>query len=209
MTEPPAGRRERKKAATHRAITDAALALFLEHGYHDVTIRQVADAADVAVATVFTYFPDGKQALVFDEDADREAQLVATVLDCPAGQSILDALHDRFADGYATRPAAAPRMREFLRLVESTPELSDYIRKMLLRHESALAGAIAEATGGDPDDIAITGLAHLILETAALARNTDDPRRALDTLFAHLKTGWGLRFDGRSLPGGRKDVKND
>src|SRR5580698_1745280 len=125
MTEPTTGRRERKKAATRRAIADAALALFLEHGYHDVTIRQIADAADVAGATVFAYFPDGKQALVFDEGADREAQLVATVLDRPAGQSILDALHDWFAGGYATRPADAPRMR----LVESTPELSDYLRK--------------------------------------------------------------------------------
>jgi AcrR family transcriptional regulator len=190
MTEPTAGRRERKKAATRRAIADAALALFLEHGYHDVTIRQIADAADVAVATVFAYFPDGKQALVFDEDADSEAQLVATVLDRQAGQSILDALQDRFADGYGSQPADAPRKR----LVESTPELSDYTRKMLLRHESALAGALAEASGGDPDDIAIAGLARFTLETAALARNAGDPRRALDTLFAHLKTGWGAPF---------------
>ena len=95
MTAPTTGRRERKKAATRRAIADAALALFLEHGYHDVTIKQIADAADVAVATVFAYFPDGKQALVFDEDGDRETQLVATVLERPPGQSILDALEEQ------------------------------------------------------------------------------------------------------------------
>jgi AcrR family transcriptional regulator len=189
MTAPTTGRRERKKAATRRAIADAALALFLERGYHDVTVKQIADAADVAVATVFAYFPDGKQALVFDEDGDRETQLVATVLDRPAGQPILDALHDRFTGGCARRPPA-PQMREFLQLVESTPELNDYVRKKLLRHEDALAQAIAEATGGDPDDIAITGLARFVLEAVALARNADDPRQALDTLFAHLKTGW-------------------
>lgn len=189
MTAPTTGRRERKKAATRRAIADAALALFLEHGYHDVTIKQIADAADVAVATVFAYFPDGKQALVFDEDGDRETQLVATVLERPPGQSILDALHDRFTSGYTGRPPT-PQLREFVQLVESTPELNDYVRKMLLRHESALAQAIAEAAGDDPDDIAITGLARFVLETVALARNADDPRQALDTLFAHLKTGW-------------------
>ncbi|CAM5664770.1 TetR family transcriptional regulator OS=Streptomyces antimycoticus OX=68175 GN=SANT12839_009720 PE=4 SV=1 [Streptomyces antimycoticus] len=33
MTEPPVGRRERKKAATRQAIADAALQLFLERGY--------------------------------------------------------------------------------------------------------------------------------------------------------------------------------
>jgi hypothetical protein len=62
---------------------------------------------------------------------------------------------------------------------------------MLLRHENALAQAIAEATGGGPADIAITGLARFTLETVSLARNADDPRHALDTLFTFLKTGWG------------------
>ena len=190
MTEPTTGRRERKKAATRKAIADAAVALFLEHGYHDVTIKQIADAADVAVATVFSYFPDGKQALVFDEDADREAGLIAAVRDRSPGQSVLDALRERFAEAYLARPAS-PEQSQFFELIENTPELAGYVRQMIMRHENALAQAIAEAAGGDPGDIAVTGLAHFVLETVAIARNADDPQLAFDRLFALLKTGWG------------------
>ena len=74
----PAGRRERKKVATRAAIADAALQLFLVRGYDQVSVRDVADAADVAVTTLFQHFP-GKEALVFDQDENREAALVAAV----------------------------------------------------------------------------------------------------------------------------------
>lgn len=75
MTE-TMGRRERKKAATRRALADAALRLFLEHGYNNVGIKDVAEAADVSTTTLFKHFPS-KEALVFDLDADVEAALVA------------------------------------------------------------------------------------------------------------------------------------
>ncbi|MFE2143549.1 TetR/AcrR family transcriptional regulator, partial [Streptomyces sp. NPDC059456] len=51
----PTGRRERKKAATRRAIADAALHLFLERGYDEVGIREIADAADVSNTTLFKH----------------------------------------------------------------------------------------------------------------------------------------------------------
>ncbi|MBS2532549.1 helix-turn-helix transcriptional regulator, partial [Catenulispora sp. NF23] len=77
MTEP--GRRERKKAAIRQSLADTARDLFLERGYDAVGVREIAEAADVSVATLFNHFPDGKEALVFDQDADREAALVAAV----------------------------------------------------------------------------------------------------------------------------------
>jgi AcrR family transcriptional regulator len=51
-----AGLRERKKLATRIAIRDAAMALFAERGFAGTTMDQIADAADVSRATVFTYF---------------------------------------------------------------------------------------------------------------------------------------------------------
>ncbi|MFD6073807.1 TetR/AcrR family transcriptional regulator, partial [Amycolatopsis lurida] len=47
------GRRERKKAATRQALADAALKLFLERGYDQVSIRDIAEAADVSTTTLF------------------------------------------------------------------------------------------------------------------------------------------------------------
>jgi AcrR family transcriptional regulator len=68
-----AGLRERKKLATRLAIRDAAMRLFADHGFAATTIDQIADAADVSRATVFSYFPTkeeivhGDGSLVIDE----------------------------------------------------------------------------------------------------------------------------------------------
>ena len=61
-----AGLRERKKRATRGAIRDAAMRLFAEHGFAGTTIDQIAEAANVSRATVFTYFPT-KEEIVFGE----------------------------------------------------------------------------------------------------------------------------------------------
>lgn len=50
-------RREAKKAATRRAIREAAARLFAERGYADTTTREIAEAAGIATGTLFNYAP--------------------------------------------------------------------------------------------------------------------------------------------------------
>lgn len=181
------GRRERKKAATRKAIADAALRLFLERGYDDVGIREIADAADVSTATLFKHFPS-KEALVFDMDTDREASLVDAVHNRPKEQSILAALRD-----YVLARASISQdaeMARFLELIRSTPALSEYAHRMWMRHEGALTQAITEASGTPPEDPTCGALAHFVLETAALARASGDPRTAVESAFDLLEHGW-------------------
>lgn len=182
------GRRERKKAATRAAIADAALRLFLQHGYDSVSVRDVADAADVAVTTLFQHFPS-KEALVFDQDADREAALVVAVTQRPASQSVLDALQAYYQGSHAL--TLDPDLRDFLHLVRSTPALREYSRRMWTRHEAALARAIADSTGSVPDDLAARALARFSLEALDLAGEHPEPHRALSETLAHLRDGWG------------------
>jgi AcrR family transcriptional regulator len=191
MTEPQVGRRERKKAQTRKALSDSALRLFAERGYDRVSLKDVADAADVAVSTVFKHFPAGKEALVFDEDIDLETALVAAVRERGTGQSILDALRD-YLIARAVERAAQPDFADFVALVESTPALSDYARRMWGRHEAALAAAIADETGLTADDIAARALAHYALEAIFLIRG-DGPsiETQLSTVFDLLRRGWG------------------
>ncbi|MFE0023430.1 TetR/AcrR family transcriptional regulator [Amycolatopsis sp. NPDC059021] len=184
----PIGRRERKKAQTRQALADAALKLFLERGYDNVSVKEVADAADVAVTTLFKHFPR-KEALVFDLEDDIEAALVAAVRDRPAGQSIPGALCEYFrhravmADGNAEVAA-------FLRMVEETPALVEYSRHMWLRHETALAGAIAEDLGAPADDVVCTALARFALEAGDIVYRRPKPERDVRTIFALLEDGW-------------------
>src|SRR3954464_12841143 len=94
------GRRERKKAATRKAISDAATELFLERGFDAVSIREVAEKADVSPTTVFAHFPQ-KEALVWDEDDEQRELLIAAVRDRPSGTSILVALRRYFSSEIA------------------------------------------------------------------------------------------------------------
>ncbi len=50
------GRRERKALATRHRVLDAAEALFIRDGYAATTMTAIAEAADVAVQTVYAVF---------------------------------------------------------------------------------------------------------------------------------------------------------
>ena len=63
------GLRERKKRATHQAISNVATGLFLERGFDEVTVAEIAEAANVAKMTVFNYFPR-KEDLFFDREEE-------------------------------------------------------------------------------------------------------------------------------------------
>lgn len=190
MTE-PTGRRERKKAQTRQSLADAALELFLDRGYDQVGVKDVADAADVSVTTLFKHF-SGKEALVFDQDDDLEAALVAAVRDRTSGQSIPQALREHILlkqTQFAVH-TADPRFADFTRMVEETPALREYAHRMWTRHEAALARAIAEAVGAPEDDVSCAALARFALEARGLILRHSEPRRAADEVFALLEHGW-------------------
>ncbi|GIJ46733.1 TetR family transcriptional regulator [Virgisporangium aliadipatigenens] len=188
MTQPAVGRRERKKAATRQAIADAALRLFLAHGYDRVSVRDIADAADVSTTTLFKHFP-GKEALVFDRDDEREAGLVAAVRERPPGTDVLDALR---AHVHATwLPLVTdPRLAGFTELVNNTPALREYSARMWRRRSDALSAAIAEEFGVPRDHLACVALARFVLEIPALTRDRPDPAAAVDEIFDILTNGW-------------------
>ncbi|WP_333762964.1 TetR/AcrR family transcriptional regulator [Streptomyces sp. IBSBF 2390] len=188
MTEPPIGRRERKKAATRQAIADAALRLFLEHGYDSVGVRDVAEAADVSTTTVFKHFT-GKEALVFDREQSTDEGLVAAVRGRAAGENVLDALRRHVLDTWLPI-AEHPQREQFHQLVDSTPALRAYAERMWVRHTDTLAAAVADEFGVDHGNLACTALARFVLEVPALAQGQKDRRAAVEELFGILANGW-------------------
>lgn len=194
MTTPPViGRRERKRAQTREAISGAATRLFLERGYDNVTVAEVADAADTAVATVFKHFADGKPALIFDDGTERREGIVAAVRDRKPDTSPIDAVH-RYLLGRG--PFLRDVDEEFAartRLIMETPALTDYSRKLWVTCEDDLATALAEAYGRDADDIAIRALTRFLLEIPDLAGFDQDSRGSMAgiiDLLAHGCADW-------------------
>ncbi|MFB8187973.1 TetR/AcrR family transcriptional regulator [Microbacterium sp. NPDC055988] len=191
-TPEPLGRRERKKAATRKAISDVATMMFLERGFDNVSIREVADAADVSPTTVFAHFPQ-KEALVFDEDDEQRDRLVAAVRDRPAGTTINRAIHDFYAAELRANVDEHGNdvTRIFMRFLNETPALRDYAAKMWLRHEDALAEAIADELGLAEPMAEIRVYARFVLQMQLLVNDSDDPLATVDAGFRLLDSGWG------------------
>ena len=188
---PQQGLRERKKQRTRRAITDTAVTMFLERGYEQTGIREVAEAADVSVSTLFAYFPGGKASLVFDEDvAERGAALAAAVGGCRDGQSVLPAVRDVLLQRGPFAVDLPPRVRRALDLVMATSELRDYARGIWLRSQPVLAAALADSAGLPPDDRTASITARWLLQVPDLALATAAPREAVPVVVELLESGW-------------------
>ena len=191
-TPEPLGRRERKKAATRKNISDVATLMFIERGFDNVSIREIADAADVSPTTVFAHFPK-KEALVFDEDDEQRDRLVGSVRNRRAGVSINRAIRDFYAAeiGENLNEHGVDVARIFLDFLNETPALRDHAAKMWLRHEGALAEAITEELGLSEPTPEIRVYSRFVLQLQLLVTDSDDQLATLDAGFALLDRGWG------------------
>ncbi|WP_225080272.1 TetR/AcrR family transcriptional regulator [Streptomyces sp. CoT10] len=190
MTPQASGRRERKKAATRTALADAASRLFLERGYDGVTVAEVADEADMAVATLFAHFPAGKEALIFDDGIERRETLAAAITERPAGTSALDALEAYLARRGAFDESPSPEGQQRRDLIISTPALRAHARSLWMGCESILTELLAQESGRDPQDVSLRLLARYVLELPDLIGADHNSRKSLETAFDHLRRGW-------------------
>ncbi|HJD83349.1 TetR/AcrR family transcriptional regulator [Kitasatospora aureofaciens] len=143
------GLRELKKKRTRRAISEAAIALFLEHGFDQVSVADVAAAAEVSKPTLFSYF-GSKEDLVVHRFADHQEQAADVVRGRGEGETVLDALRRDFLDGLARRDPVTglndhPQVLAFTSLVYGTPSLAARVGAYVARAERSLADALREA----------------------------------------------------------------
>jgi len=190
---PAPGRRERKKAATRAALTEAARRLFLERGYDEVTVADIAAEADTAVTTLFKHFPDGKEALVFGDaagDTERADSLVAAVRDREPGTSPVEALREFFRGRGIFDPDSPHAEPGLVELIARTPVLRAYARHQWEVCEGPLSAVLAEAAAVPADDAGTRALARFVLQVPDLASSRDDAVAALDEIFDRLALGW-------------------
>jgi AcrR family transcriptional regulator len=181
------GLRERKKADTRRALSDAALHLAFEVGLDNVTREDIANRAGVSLRTFTNYFAGKYEAIAYRQ-VDRIRQGIALLRTRPEDQPLWEAITDALLEPLEIDGAT-----------ESTPTREQLVelQKLLLAPgiRAALSNelfddwvdAIAERTGTDPAVDMYPRLAaavmRAVVETATDAYATSDPPRPITTFL--------------------------
>ena len=153
MEAPPEGLRERKKRATRDAIAVAARRLFAERGFDDVTVGEVAVAADVSEKTVFNHFAT-KEDLAFAGREEGIAQFVAAITQRPPGTSVLEvfrALTHTVLDVFVA--GGDEDLLAVARIIRGSRALQERLTVGWESGAAAITTAIAERSGGGDDDV--------------------------------------------------------
>lgn len=160
--------RQLKKERTRRAIQEAALRLFLEHGYDATTVEQIAAEVGVSHMTFFRHFPT-KESVVNDERyAPRFAELIAAR---PADESPLEAVHQATLLGIREFYEAEPVLTlELNRLLMRTPGLRTRLPADQAAIGQAFVAALASRIGGEVTlELRVAASAALAALTTAIA----------------------------------------
>ncbi|MFE9574653.1 TetR family transcriptional regulator [Streptomyces sp. NPDC006692] len=184
------GLRERKKEQTRQRIAAVALRLFSERGFDAVTVNEIAEAAEVAKATLFAYFPT-KESLVLHGASDDD--LAGIVARRPAGQTFLEALraHHRALATAQLPPADLDALLARVRVIQDNPALQAAANGLLYQQRQALAQVLADEYGS-------TAAALMAAQIAASLLTLQE------TYFQRLLGGTSPKDAGRALA---KDVE--
>ena len=204
------GLRERKKADTKRALSDAALQLAFEHGLENVTREDVANLAGVSVRTFNNYFSGKYEALAYRQ-AERVRRSIVVLRGRPAGEplwtaithAVLEPLAADFGDVYGDENRAPSRQElvEVRKLVMH-PQVRNSVPHNLF---GELLQVIAERTGTDPDrDLyprLVMAVVRAVGDAAADAYVRADPPVAITTL---IRSGFAAVSAGLPEPSRKK-----
>ncbi|TFD33774.1 TetR family transcriptional regulator [Cryobacterium cryoconiti] len=181
----PQSIRERTRRLAQTELTIVAQDLFLEHGYENTTVDEIAAAAGMSKRTFFRYFASKDDLVIgkYDLFGDR----IAEALDArPADEPVWDSLRRVFdlTLDYVQDDHARARNDAMERIVRSSPQLhARYLEKMQ-RVQEILVGRVAtrmadQSSGrNDPKPAAVVGAAFACMQaarTAWLESSQDQP----------------------------------
>lgn len=200
-------RQERRKARTRAAILDAAEEFFAAMDPESATIARIADAADVAVATVYQHF-SGKDDLhlaVVERALEKNERHMMAIYDsdAPAVQKLIGAVR-----AYLAFYLESPRLFRLIALRQGTPTdestagpvavmLSERVDRMTQALAGVVEQGIAEGTFRRVSPLDTARFAWGSMNgVIALAQRPDRLRLSENELRSALAQGTELLAEG-------------
>lgn len=195
----PTDLRSRKRLATRQAISNAATRLFFVRGFDQVTVDDIAAAANVGRMTVFNHFPR-KEDMFFDREEEGRELLRAALRQRDPAVSPVETLrllaHRLVAEDspYITFSAAG---QGFIATIEASETLKARARAIRDELAQVVATALTDGAGRDAHDPQARLAASLLLATWSVAlieahrafRQHCDAQRAKAGFLALLDQG--------------------
>jgi AcrR family transcriptional regulator len=214
MTVQLPGLRERKKANTRRALSDAALDLAFQRGLDNVTREDIANLAGVSLRTFNNYFNGKYEALAYRQ-TERVRRSIDVLRHRPPDEplwtaithAVLEPIEADFGDVYGDENRL-PSRRELAeaRKLLMNPQVRNAVPQRLF---DELLEVIAERTGTDPDhDLyprLVVAVARGVGDAAADAYVRADPPVAFTAL---IRSGFAAVSAGLPEPR-RKEAHHD
>ena len=192
------GLRDRKKRETRLALSRATIALIVARGWDDVSVEDIAAAADVSERTFRNYFGSKAEAVAASH-LERALVIVDALRSRPAGEPFWPAVLTAAKDSVTSAPGA-PRDETYMervKLVMAHPSLHAELLRADALARDELAAAIAERLALDVDRDLFPRLAAAVV-TAGVAAALQywmltDPTASvlpvLDTVFREIGRG--------------------
>ena len=194
---PTTGLRERKKAETRAAISNAVMALAIEHGLDEVTADDIAAAANISVRTFHNYCGSKEEALTAAWRTEFQVHVDA-LRDRPADEPIMVSLEHVFAGIAAAVLDQPDEAARHVDLLWTSVALAKHRSVLLDEAIRMVTDIVAARTGTDADaDVyphLVTAAAISAIVTAfqfAPAGSAAEPdrERLLHDCFELLRTG--------------------
>lgn len=149
-----AGLRQRKRRETRAALSRAAIRLSMQRGWENVTVDDIAAAADVSPRTFRNYFSTKAEAVAAGH-LERMLRIADELRARPAGEPFWTAVTNSVAAQFAPPErkgeeiptADASRWMERIRFLFTEPAIHAEVLKASAAAQGELAKAIAERTG--------------------------------------------------------------
>lgn len=191
----PKPRMGRPPSTSARTLEEVALGLFVEQGYAQTTVDQIAAAAGVNKRTFFRYFPS--KADVFWREFDEEVDLIREELAKTSPElSVMTAIREAVIAASRYPVDAVPKLHARMGVINSEPEL----RGRFAMHHEAWAHQVSEfvaaRTGQPADSLYPLAIGRATLATCRAAYDRwalqDDPdyTRYIDAAMRALASGF-------------------
>jgi AcrR family transcriptional regulator len=169
--KPTLDRRSRNRLKNRQMISDVATRLFAEYGFDQVTVGQIAEAADVGRMTVFNHFPQ-KEDMFFDRKSEPYEMVAAALRDRGEDTSPIETITSIAHQLVEKRDPILPLFKStrwFVATALGSEALKARARQMRSEFESALAGLLANAVQRPTNDSEAQLVAALTAATWSVA----------------------------------------